>query len=311
MGRKILITGLVFIFSFTLSSFSEEPLEKKSVIEKQLEILTKKEDNPNPFDPEIPDWLERVSFSFEFESDKHPTFYFETVQPLYQTLDILDTYFIQPRVSLRGGDLTYNLGLGYRKIINPNLLLGVNFFGDYQDLHEHGRAGLGFEALSQLWEARLNGYFGITSKRVVEDSPTSTTYEKIADGLDFELGTPVPYLPWLKVYGSGFWYDFSRFNDKRGWKSRLEAKPTDFLTVDMYVWDDNKGETEYGIKFDTKIPFHGFSLKELCSLFKLAKEPYPEKDLKEYVLIPVERNFDIVVEKWIETAGVSIEVGRQ
>ena len=230
------------------------------------------------------------------------------VQPLYQSQDRITTFFYQPRISLTGGDLTYSLGVGYRKILHSNLILGVNLFGDYQDLHEHGRLGLGFEALGEILEARLNSYFGITTKRIVENSPSSTTYERVTDGLDFEVGAPLPYLPWLKIYTSGFWYDFDKFNDKYGWKTRLTVKLNDTFTLEVYTWDDNKGEQEYGGKLECRIPFE--AIPDFREIFVLSKEPFPREDIRKKVLIPVERNFDIVVEKWIETASMTIEIGR-
>jgi len=101
------------------------------------------------------------------------------VQPLYQSQDKVNTLFYQPRISLTGGDLTYSLGVGYRKILHSNLILGVNLFGDYQDLYEHGRLGLGFEALGGILEARLNGYFGITTKRIVAKSKPNVIFQFI------------------------------------------------------------------------------------------------------------------------------------
>ena len=262
------------------------------------------------FSQETPEWLKRVEFSFQYESDKKPTFYFQTVQPIYQSLDKIDTFFYQPRISLRGGDLTYSVGVGYRKLLSENLLLGANIFGDYQDLHEHGRVGVGFEAIGQILEARLNGYFGVTSKRIVEDTLISITYEKVADGLDFEIGAPIPYLPWLKLYTSGFWYDFDKFQDKYGWKTRLEAKLSKALCLEFYTWDDNKGEQEYGGKVQVNLAFD--RLRDFKDVFKLAKEPFPKKNLEEKLLMPVERNFDIVVEKWSESkiGNITVEVGR-
>lgn len=260
------------------------------------------------FCEEIPDWLKRIEISAQYETDKHPVFYFQMVQPLYQDVDKTNTFFYQPRISLKAGDLTYNLGVGYRRLASENLLWGINLFGDYQDLHEHGRLGLGFEALGQVLEARLNSYFGITTKRVVEDSDTATIYERVADGLDFELGSALPYLPWLKFYGSGFWYDFDKFSDKKGWKARLEATPSDYLRLEFYTWDDNKGEQEYGGRIRCNIPFD--TISDLKGAFKIAEESFPKKDLRKQVLIPVERNFDIVVEKWSESASMIVEIGR-
>lgn len=265
----------------------------------------------NAFASEEPDWLKRVSLNAEIETDKQPTFYFETVQPLRQSLDQVNTYFIQPRISMRGEDFSYNLGVGYRHLLSDNWLLGANIFGDYQDLHEHGRAGVGLEALSHNIEARLNSYFGLTTARIVEEQDgVSSIFEEPVDGLDFEAGTPVPYLPWLKIYGSGFFYNFQKANDKFGWKSRLEARLTSWSIIDLYIWDDNKGETELGCKGEIRIPFDRWS--DIKEAFRISKTPYVKKDLTENALIPVERNFDIVVEKWSEapTGNVTVSIGR-
>ncbi len=255
-------------------------------------------------------WLERVEFSLQYESDKHPIFYFQMVQPIYQSVDKIDTFFYQPRIFLKGGDFNYSLGLGYRRLLNEDLFLGVNIFGDYQDLHEHGRIGVGLEAIGQILETRLNSYFGITTKRVVEESPYSLIYERVADGLDFEIGAPIPYLPWLKLYACGFWYDFKKSSDKKGWKTRLEARLNKAVCLEFYTWDDNKGEQEYGGQVRVNLAFN--NLRDFEELFKLAKEPFPKKDLKEKLLIPVERNFDIVVEKWSKskTGNIVVEIGR-
>jgi hypothetical protein len=288
MGKKgnflsfILFVFVIFLFSGYLFSFGRaEELDS------------------------TPEWLKRINLSFEYETDKHPILYFETVQPFYQTEDKINTFFYQPRVSLSAGDLTYNFGVGYRRLFSDNLLWGINVFGDYEDLHEHARAGAGLEVLTQRLEARLNSYFGVTSKRVVEEG-TSTIYEKVADGLDFELGAPLPYLPWLKLYGSGFWYDFDKTSDRMGWKSRLEAELSDALILEFYTWDDNKGEQEFGGKLECRLAFD--SLSDLIENFKLADEPFPRKDLSQSTLIPVERNFDIVVEKWSETQNGNVDV---
>ncbi len=259
---------------------------------------------------DTPEWLKRVELSTQLETDKQPTFYFQTVQPFYQSLDKVDTVFYQPRISLRGGRTTYNLGLGHRRIVQDNLILGANLFGDYQDLHEHGRLGLGLEALGDILEARLNSYFGVSGKREVADTSTSTTYEKAVDGLDYELGAPLPYLPWLKFYASGFWYDYEKASDKEGWKTRLEAKPNECITLEFYTWDDNKGEQEYGGRIRLYIAFD--KLADFKETFKFSDEKFPKKDLTEETLVPVERNFDIVVESWTEdkNGNVTVSIGR-
>ena len=257
----------------------------------------------------LPDWVQRVEYSFQLESDKKPIFYFQTVQPLYQNKDKVDTIFLQPRISLKEERTLYNLGLGYRKLASENLILGTNFFGDYQELHHHGRLGVGLEALGQIWEGRVNAYFGgITNKQEVEVSGASTTTERVANGVDCEIGAPFPYAPGLKLYGSGFWFDFKDFNDKEGWKSRLEATLNKNLKLEVYTWDDNKGDLEYGGRLRFNIVFNAFS--DVLRAMKFSEEPFPKKDLKKELLIPVERQFEITVEKKIQSNGFTVEGGR-
>ena len=258
---------------------------------------------------ELPKWVERLEYSLQLESGKKPTFYFQTVQPLYQSDDKLHTYYIQPRVSIYNERTTSNLGFGYRRLTSENLILGINVFADYQDLNRHGRAGAGFEALGQVLELRLNSYFGgITPKRTVEQSGNATTIEKVADGIDYELGAPLPYLPWLKLYGSGFWYDFENFGDKVGWKSRLEATLNKYVKAEFYTWDDNKGEQEFGGRLRFNIAFNTFG--DILKTFHFSEESFPHKDLSEQLLIPVERDFNITVEKHTESGGFVVEAGR-
>src|SRR3989338_4474828 len=47
------------------------------------------------FVDEKPDWLKRIHSGFSFQEDLEPIIYVEMVQPLYQTQDKSDTFFIQ------------------------------------------------------------------------------------------------------------------------------------------------------------------------------------------------------------------------
>ncbi|MBI4309745.1 MAG: inverse autotransporter beta domain-containing protein, partial [Candidatus Omnitrophica bacterium] len=260
-------------------------------------------------DKDFPAWLKRIELSTKVETHQKPTVYFQTVQPLYQDEGKINTFFIQPRINKRVDKTTYNFGTGYRRMASQNLILGLNVFGDYQDLHQHGRVGVGAEALGQILEARVNTYFGVTGKRNVEESSSVTVFERAADGVDYELGAPVPYVPWLKVFGSGFWYDLDKFSDKVGWKGRLEARLSTNIRAEFFTWDDNKGSQEYGGQLRFSVAFNTW--KDIRDAFKFSDQPFPTKDLSEQILDPVERNFDIVVEKWTETpAGLTVEAGR-
>lgn len=258
---------------------------------------------------EAPAWLKRTEFSLQVESDQKPRIFLQTVQPLYQDADKVNTFFIQPRASVQSENGTYNLGLGYRRLSSENLILGTNFFFDFEGQHRHGRVGVGAEALGQVFEARVNSYFGnITNKVEVGTAGSGVLIERVAQGGDLELGMPVPYMPWLKMYGSGAWYDHDRSPDRFGWKSRLEARLNDHVRFEFYTWDDNKGDTEYGGRFRFNIAFG--NPFEVTDALKLSDEPFPKKDLSEELLIPVEREFDITVERYLDQGGLVVEAGR-
>ena len=91
----------------------------------------------------------------------------------------------------------------------------------------------------------------------------------------------------------------------------MEAKLNDAVTLGFYTWDDNKGEQEYGGSLSFNLAFD--KLSDFKKAFRLrSDEPFPRKDLTEQVLIPVERDFDIVVEKWVENkaGNVTVVIGR-
>ena len=263
-------------------------------------------------DKEIPEWLKRTDYGIAIETDQKPRIYAETVQPLYQSEDKVNTFFTHDRITVLDERCTYSGGLGYRKLMSDGKLLGgINSFFDYQDLNKHYRTGIGLEAITNTWEFRSNSYIGLSPKRIVEDTATSTTYEKAVDGIDMELGAPVPHLPWLKLFAQYYYYDYEKFKDMKGSKLRAEIKPFKFLVCNLETYDDTKGDREYRMDARFSLAFDNFTLKSLKEALKPDQKAYPEMDLKKRTLDRVERNFNIQVEKWKEVAGMTIEVGRK
>lgn len=311
--QVILILGIVF------SSLNAQDTKEKVISEALRMAQINQEPASKPLDKpktsaesnNIPEWLKRTSYGIFIETDQKPRVYLETVQPLYQSLDKIDTFFTHDRISIQDERGTYSVGLGYRRLMfDENLLTGINTFFDYQDLHQHYRQGVGIEAITDKLELRANSYFRLSPKRKVESTGASDTFEQVANGGDIELGAPLPYLPWIKVFGSYYRYDFRKFKDMSGWKMRGEIKPFKFITINLTTYDDNKGDREYLMDTRFNLVFDDLAPKSILSAFKLAKEPFPDVDLKERTLDRVERNFNIQVEKWIETAGMNIEIGR-
>ncbi|MBW2560399.1 MAG: inverse autotransporter beta domain-containing protein [Deltaproteobacteria bacterium] len=258
------------------------------------------------------DWLKRTTIGAILESDQKPRYYIETVQPFYQSAGKKHTVFTHIRISGQDDYGTYSAGVGYRRLLfNNSLMAWINTFFDYQDPHQHYRQGVGLEAIGTSAELRANGYFGLSPARKVAEPGT---YEKARDGFDVELGVPVPYLPWMKVFGSLYWYDFKEGPDVEGWKGRAQLKPLDFLTINLETYDDNKGSQEWRSDVRLTLWVDSFAPKDiLAALTSSFRETLPEVDMKERTLDRVERNFQITVEKWSDgggTGGFSVQVGR-
>ena len=260
-----------------------------------------------------PEWLKRVDLGIGLGSEK-PRFHIETVQPLYQSRDRTYTLFVQPRLSSRDADLTANLGLGYRQLFfDQQLLGGINAFYDYTDRHDHYRLGLGAEALSRYLELRANGYFPLSGREKISEDTTRKVYERALTGVDVEAGGPVPYLPFLKLFGGYAYYDYEHDIDSHIGKVRAEVKLARFLRLDVEAFNDNKAPWEYRVglvlTLDLEHPWESFS--------KPSAEPYPYEDMRHMTLHRVVREHEIKVERYAKSkpaggtgGGITVRIRR-
>lgn len=265
-------------------------------------------------DVNVPEWIKRTSYAIELENDQKLKYYFETVQPLWETNDGCKVLFNHSRISLKDSRPTYNIGLGLRELLNDNLLLGGNIFYDYQDLHKHSRLGVGGEYITQDLEARVNGYLRIVNERIVSENDTEKTIEKVANGFDAELGGPLPFFKILSVYGGGYWYLFDHFQNKYGWKIRSELKPNNCTRFTAELYNDTKrGGMSYSLEGAINLEFTSFALRDILADLREVKKVYAKLDLKEKMLDRVVRDFDITVvtTKEDKTTGLTVEAGRK
>ena len=300
MKRKV----LVFLVFITAGVVSSPVIRGVSAAEEQTQ-------NPKP---EMPDWLKRTNFAVEAGTGQRPKYFLETIQPLLGTQENDVVFFNQSRISERGSRPTYNLGLGLRKIFQDVYLLGINSFYDYQDLHKHSRGGVGFEAINDKGlEARVNTYIRISGRHLVGEDQAKEYYEEVANGLDWELGAPLPDLPLLKIYGGGNWYNFEHFKNKYGWKMRLEYTPIKYSRINIEVLDDTKRKNaDWRFEGAITLAFTSFSLSDIIKDIKGSKSAYPKINLRDKVLDRVVRDFDITVIKStkVKTTGLTVEGGR-
>lgn len=321
-NRIILIAASIIFYSFSVV-LADEPAAAnigknnlKGLLNKIFEPIAKiPQVVSDSVSEDAPDWVKRTNVAIQAGTGQSLKYFFETVQPLFGTHEKGDkTLFTQLRLSEKGGRSTYNTGLGLRKLYNRHML-GVNWFYDYQDLHKHSRNGVGFEVFTDRGlEARLNTYIGISGRRLVWDDQVNEFYEKVANGFDWEFGAPLPYLPFLKVYGGGNWYSFERFINKYGWKARFEYNPIKNSRIDFEVYDDNKMKDRLAYRFEGAITlaFTSFAPRDIIKDIKTSTGAFPKIKLKEKNLERVVRDFDITVIKSTKSkaTGLVIEGGK-
>lgn len=241
-----------------------------------------------------------------------PDYYLETVQPLYQSDDKINTVFTHDRIS-DYNDGTFSTGIGYRRLLfDNNLMAGINTFFDYQDFHEEYRQGVGVEAITKTLEFRSNAYFDLSPKRVISDNIDTTIFEKVVNGGDVEIGAPGPFLPLIKIFGGYERYAYHYSSDLTGWEERVEFSPFKFSTINFITSEDNKGSTNYQMDGRITLRFETLTLKSLLAMFTVAPTAYPDVDLTTRTLDRVERNFNIQTERWStsKTSGITVEIGR-
>lgn len=310
MRNKIRVLNRILIIIGILSGFLLNLFASEITIPQNLPPASLSAENKQ----DIPDWLKRTNFGIEAGTSQRPKYFFETIQPLLGTQEEDLVFFNQSRISEISSRPIYNLGLGLRRVFSDKWILGVNSFYDYQDLHKHSRGGVGFEAISDIGiESRVNTYIGISRKRLVGEDSANQYYEKVANGFDWELGAPLPYLPFLKIYGGGNWYNFEHFKNKYGWKMRLEYAPIKYTRVNFEILNDTKRkDTDYRFEGAVTFKFTSFSPKDILKDIKGSKTAYSKINLRDKALDRVVRDFDITVIKStkVKATGLTVEGGR-
>ena len=126
------------------------------------------------------------------------------VAPLSDPKNIYNTVFMQGSIFLTHEDRyrqTVNIGIGDRILVmDKKLLLGANVFYDQEFPYDHKRGSIGFEARSSVGELNANKYYRLSTW----NSGYNNIQEKALSGQDIELGVPLPYMNWAKVYAKKF-----------------------------------------------------------------------------------------------------------
>jgi trimeric autotransporter adhesin len=179
--------------------------------------------------------------------------------------------FLEPRFLFdNDGNIGGSLLLGHRIYDSQS----DRTFGGYvafdhreTDDSSFSMMGLGLESLGEVWDFRFNAYIPLGDNRHLVDESRSDsgyslstqfernllvlssrreervtrTYEAGLFGLDAEAGAKLA--EWtdgdLRAFGGVYFYDAPGTDSTLGWRLRLQARPTQNLTLGLALQDDN------------------------------------------------------------------------
>ena len=151
-----------------------------------------------------------------------PEFGVLTIQPVFEDEDPHQTYFWQGSVFHHdGGDRnTLNIGFGKRWVTpNEKLMLGANIFYDHEFPQDHQRYSIGIEAKGSILGFSVNNYKAISGW---VDGP-SGQQEAALDGLEYQIGSQVPFIPDARVFVKRFdWSGLQNSSDLQGYEYSLD-----------------------------------------------------------------------------------------
>ena len=227
--HKILI---LIIFSFSLSAYAGS--DAKDIIENNIK---RKISN-----------FTADSISSFFNGPGTTEVIFKGVEAKERELSILlvrpfavsseDAFFSQIQLNnyyvRNNARFAINIGLGYRKILNDNYLIGANIFLDADD-EDNTRSSIGAELKSNTFEAYINYYMSISSSAKV-----GVNTERVLDGYDFHAIGQVPFVPWAKIHYAYFDWDAEKYStDTDGTDLSLEMLITKNILLEVGYRDTN------------------------------------------------------------------------
>ena len=258
---------------------------------------------------DAPEWLARTEVDLGWRSGEGGEFSLLTTQPLWQSHDKVHTFLFQASTeSYQLYDIrrqAVNIGTGYRRLLLDNqLMVGVNSFGDYEVNYGHSRVSFGFESKYGPLDLNFNRYVGIGGAEQVRGLT-----ERTMDGLDVELGTTAPYLPWLSVYGRYFeWYKEVGSQDTHGSAFSTEMNLLPNVGLIAGTEDDDRNERNNYVKLRLRLAANGQPTLIDTPVSAKAWQP---RDLTSHTLDKVRRENRIMTERSTTTgAGLTVVIAR-
>jgi hypothetical protein len=243
---------------------------------------------PPPSRPAVqPAWVKRIETKGGTNPEGKTDLSLASVQPLYQGARKADTVFTQVRVdgSPQTADPagTSNIGLGYRRLVDKDLLVGVNGFYDRDWAQTLERAGADAEIKWKAFDMAVNYYGGL--------SGGGETQKRALDGYNLELGSQIPYLPWAQAKFANTDFFTENRTVTHSYSAGMKFDLMKYVQLDMGL-RGNADAAEAGI---VKLNFNllpsqwGPQRRYAFGSTPIADTPFESRDMRPHTLDKVRR----------------------
>ncbi len=171
--------------------------------------------------------------------------------------------FTQPALTLKGGEIGFDLGFGGRSpLMNGEIVGGWNLFVDYTSDNSHKRLGTGVEVFHPNLSGHMNLYLPLSDEKGGEEALA---------GIDVTLGIPVPNAPFVSVWPGVYYYAGKDAEDKGGVSMALRVQPIRPVVLTLGGRNDalqaGRDESELFVRLDFTVPFDRLG-KDLFSAYR-------------------------------------------
>lgn len=245
--------------------------------------------------PNRPKWATRTFLGYGGQRENTPVLELVTTQPF--SLNEERTYFWQARGSYDYGELTGNIGLGYRFFNkSKNILWGVNTFFDDATHFKFKRYGIGGELFSKIFVVRANFYQAVSSSSNIYTAPVTgfKNFQRPLKGGDISIEGPVPNFEWARVVAEGYRYIGNTEENVNGGGAAFRIFMAKALELDVgFISDNANGNQTYA---KAEYYFGGADFIEHALTSEDYTGTFAYLDLTKQMMQRVIRNNQVVVE---------------
>jgi len=238
----------------------------------------------------LPAWIKRIETGSTTNDAGLSNFTVQSLQPIYALSDEDESVFTQFRMNRNGqmedASAVSNVGLGYRRLLQPDLLVGVNGFYDRDWSELNNRAGADTELRWRALDLGFNYYVGL------DDGGRDSEGSHALDGYNIEVATQIPYLPWARAqFSTSEFFQDAEIDDRTTYATSVQLGLMHNLSLSAGVRGDGAidqvGFVGVSYRLDGNPPKQ--RRRYLLSKDPIAPVAFEPRDMKGHMMDKVRR----------------------